>query len=241
MKLFPAIDLRGGHAVRLTQGDYDRMTVYSEDPVQVAKQFAAAGAGYLHLVDLDGAKDGTTENFETIRRIVAATGMVCEVGGGIRDEARIRAYLDLGVNRVILGTAAVNDRPFLQRVVDRYGPAIAVGVDAKNGFVATDGWKKVTDVESFSFCETLRDMGVRTVIYTDIAKDGGLAGTNLPAYEKLAKLQGLAVTASGGITTTAELAALAAMGIDAAILGKALYAGVLNLPEALACVKGDQP
>lgn len=239
MKLFPAIDLRGGRAVRLTQGDYDRMTVYNDDPVAVAKSFAAAGAEYLHLVDLDGAKDGTTANFETIRAIIAATGMYCEVGGGIRDEARIRAYLELGAKRVILGTAAVKNLPFLQQMVDKYGEAIAVGVDAKDGFVATDGWKVVTDVESFSFCEKLRDMGVRTVIYTDIAKDGGLAGTNLPAYEKLAQVKGLNITASGGITTIGELQALKEMGIDAAILGKAIYAGVLSLPDALASMKGE--
>lgn len=233
MKLFPAIDLKDGAAVRLFQGDYDKMTLYSDDPVKVAKGFAKDGAEYLHLVDLDGAKDGTTQNFATIEKIVAATGMFCEVGGGIRSEKRIKAYLNLGVKRVILGTAAVKNLSFLQEMVDKYGDAIAVGVDAKNGFVATDGWKIITDVESFAFCEKLRSMGVKTVIYTDIAKDGGLSGTNLPAYKKLAAMKGLSVTASGGISSLAELVTLQQMGTDAAILGKAIYAGVLDLKTAL--------
>lgn len=241
MKLFPAIDLKDGAAVRLCEGDYSRMTVYSTKPDAVAREFAAAGAEYLHLVDLDGAKDGTTQNFKAIETIVQATGMYCEVGGGIRNEERIKAYLAQGAKRVILGTAAVNDLAFLQRMVDRYGPAIAVGVDAKEGFVATDGWRTVTGVESFSFCRRLRDMGVGTVIYTDISKDGKLAGTNLQAYEKLAALDGLCVTASGGISSLEELVLLAQMGMDGAILGKALYTGVLDLPTALSCVKGVQP
>ncbi|MCI6640563.1 MAG: 1-(5-phosphoribosyl)-5-[(5-phosphoribosylamino)methylideneamino]imidazole-4-carboxamide isomerase [Pygmaiobacter massiliensis] len=237
MKLFPAIDLLGAQAVRLLQGDYNKVTVYSPDPVQVACSFAQKGAKYLHLVDLDGARAGECENFETIRAIIKATGMYCEVGGGIRTEERVKAYLDLGAKRVILGTAALKDPDFLARMVARYGEAIAVGVDAKNGYVATDGWKQVSAQESFAFCETLCQMGVKTVIYTDIAKDGGLSGTNLAAYQKLVTIQGLNITASGGITTTTELLALKQMGVDAAILGKALYAGALRLEDAVACLE----
>ena len=172
MKIFPAIDLRDGKAVRLYQGDYDQMTVYSEDPVDVARSFKEKGASYLHLVDLDGAKDGQLVNFETIRRIVEEVDLFVEVGGGIRDEKRICQYLDLGVGRVILGTIAVKEPEFLKEMVGKYGEKIAVGVDARDGYVAINGWKEITAQESFSFCKYLRDMGVKTVIYTDISRDG---------------------------------------------------------------------
>lgn len=162
MKIFPAIDLRDGKAVRLYQGDYDQMTVYSEDPVDVARSFKEKGASYLHLVDLDGAKDGQLVNFETIRRIVEEVDLFVEVGGGIRDEKRICQYLDLGVGRVILGTIAVKEPEFLKEMVGKYGEKIAVGVDARDGYVAINGWKEITAQESFSFCKDLRDMGVKT-------------------------------------------------------------------------------
>ena len=237
MELFPAIDLRQGRAVRLVQGDYSRMTVYSDQPAQVAERFRRQGARNLHLVDLDGAKEGAPVNFDTVKEIVAQGGLFVEVGGGIRTERRVARYLETGVDRVILGTAAVADPDFLQRMVERYGPRIAVGVDAREGKVATHGWLQTTGLDSFDFCAHLRELGVRTVIYTDIARDGGLAGTNLPAYRRLAGLEGLAVVASGGITALEELKELAAMGVAGAVLGKALYTGRLRLDEAVKLVQ----
>lgn len=232
MKIFPAIDLRDGKAVRLYQGDYDQMTVYSEDPVDVARSFREKGAGYLHLVDLDGAKDGQLVNFETIRRIVEEVDLFVEVGGGIRDEERIRQYLDLGVDRVILGTVAIKEPEFLKEMVKKYGEKIAVGVDARGGYVAINGWKEITDQESFSFCQYLRDIGVKTVIYTDISRDGGLEGTNMDAYRKLQQIEGLEVTASGGISFEQEITELKPI-VSAAILGKAIYSGALDLSRAV--------
>ena len=232
MKIFPAIDLRNGKAVRLYQGDYDQMTVYSDSPVDVAKSFKAKGASCLHLVDLDGAKDGRLVNFETIKEIVEEVDMYVEVGGGIRDEERIKQYLELGVGRVILGTIAVKDPGFLEAMVTKYGEKIAVGVDARDGFVAINGWKEITDRESFEFCRYLRDIGVRAVIYTDISRDGGLEGTNMEAYRKLQEIEGLEVTASGGISFEEEITALKDVAA-AAILGKAIYSGKLDLERAV--------
>lgn len=234
MRIFPAIDLRGGQVVRLTQGDYDRMEVYGGDAAATARGFAAQGAQALHVVDLDGAKDGALSNFDTVSAIIAATGMFVEVGGGIRDAARVRAYLERGAGRVILGTAALRDFEFLRRMVDQYGDQIAVGVDAKDGLVATDGWRKVSAVRGVDFCKRLQAAGVSAVIYTDIARDGAMRGTNLDIYQTiLREAPGLAVTASGGISSLEEIRALAAMGLDAAIVGKALYTGALALPDVL--------
>lgn len=173
MQIFPAIDLRGGQVVRLYQGDYDKETVYAQDPCAVARDFIAAGAGYLHVVDLDGAKDGTLANFDTIAAIAGQGGLYIEVGGGIRDEDRIRRYLDLGVGRCILGTIAVKDFDFTERMAQTYGDRIAVGVDARDGYVAVSGWKELSAEKGVDFCRRLRDAGVQTVIYTDISRDGG--------------------------------------------------------------------
>lgn len=236
MNIYPAIDLRDGKVVRLYQGDYDQMTVYQEDPVDVARSFKAAGADYLHLVDLDGAKDGELVNFDTIKAIVEDVDMFVEVGGGIRDEERIKQYLDLGVGRVILGTIAVKDREFLEKMVSVYGERIAVGVDARNGRVAINGWKEITDIDSFEFCEYLRDIGVKAVIYTDISRDGGLQGTNMEVYRKLQEIQGLEITASGGISFIEEIAELKNV-TAAAILGKALYSGLIDLAQAVEMAK----
>ncbi len=236
MKIFPAIDLRDGKAVRLFQGDYDQMTVYSEDPVDIARSFKAKGADYLHLVDLDGAKDGKLVNFDTIKAIVEQVDMYVEVGGGIRDEDRIKQYLDLGVGRVILGTIAIKDPGFLEEMVGKYGEKIAVGVDARDGFVAINGWKEITDKESFRFCTYLRDIGVKTVIYTDISRDGSLQGTNIEAYKKLRQIEGLEITASGGISFEEEITTLKDI-TDAAILGKAIYSGLLDLERAVQLAK----
>ncbi|MDD5931731.1 MAG: 1-(5-phosphoribosyl)-5-[(5-phosphoribosylamino)methylideneamino]imidazole-4-carboxamide isomerase [Oscillospiraceae bacterium] len=233
MQIFPAIDLSGGQVVRLYQGDYDKMTVYGADPCAVAREFTAAGAGYLHVVDLDGAKEGTLANFDTIAAIAEQGGLYMEVGGGIRTEERIRRYLDLGVDRCILGTIAVKDFEFTARMARTYGDRIAVGVDARDGYVAVSGWLETSREKSVDFCRRLRDAGVQTVIYTDISRDGAEQGTNLAVYRELAGIEGLNITASGGVSSLEELKALRDMGIPAAILGKALYTGRLDLKEVI--------
>lgn len=234
MQIFPAIDLRGGQVVRLYQGDYDRETVYAADPCAVARSFLAAGAKYLHVVDLDGAKDGTLANFDTIAAIVKQGGLYIEVGGGIRTEDRIRRYLDLGVGRCILGTIAVKDFAFTERMAQTYGDRIAVGVDARDGYVAVSGWKELSAERGVDFCRRLWDAGVKTVIYTDISRDGAEAGTNLDLYRELSEIQGLDITASGGVSSIEELKELQRIGTRAAILGKALYTGRLDLKTVIA-------
>ena len=229
MQIFPAIDLSGGQVVRLYQGDYDQMTVYGADPCAVARDFIAAGARYLHVVDLDGAKDGTLANFESIAAIARQGGLYIEVGGGIRTEERIQQYLDLGVSRCILGTIAVQDFDFTARMARKYGDKIAVGVDARDGYVAINGWKELSSETGIEFCRRLRDAGVQTVIYTDISRDGAEKGTNLELYRELANIDGLNITASGGVSSLEELTELQAIGTHAAILGKALYTGRLDL------------
>lgn len=233
MQIFPAIDLRGGQVVRLYQGDYDQMTVYGADPCAVARDFIAAGARYLHVVDLDGALDGTLANFESIAAIARQGGLYIEVGGGIRTEERIRRYLDLGVGRCILGTIAVKDFAFTERMAQKYGDRIAVGVDARDGYVAVSGWKELSAERGVDFCRRLRDAGVRTVIYTDISRDGAEQGTNLDLYRELAEIEGLDITASGGVSSLQELRELQRIGTKAAILGKALYTGRLDLKTVL--------
>ena len=237
MQIYPAIDLRGGQVVRLYQGDYDKMTVYGENPAAQARTFAAAGAKYLHVVDLDGAKDGTLANFASIEAIAKESGLYIEVGGGIRTEERIEKYLSLGVGRCILGTIAVQDFAFTARMAQRYGDKIAVGVDAKDGYVAINGWKEVSREKGVDFCQRLFEAGVQAVIYTDIACDGAMQGTNLQVYEQLRRIKGLKITASGGISSVAELETLDKMGIDAAILGKSLYTGAIDLAKAVQAVQ----
>lgn len=233
MFIYPAIDLRDGKVVRLTKGDYDRMEVYSSDPSEIARSFRLAGATHLHVVDLDGAKDGKLCNYEIISKL-AAEDLFVEVGGGIRDEERIKAYLDAGVKRVILGSAAIENPDFAADMAKKYGDAIAVGVDASEGKVAIHGWKTITDVDSLDFCKQLVKNGVTTVIYTDISKDGTLSGTNLEIYGQLSQIEGLSVIASGGITFEHELVTLREMNLHGAILGKALYTGKLDLSRAIA-------
>jgi len=240
MEIFPAIDIRGAKVVRLTKGDYDVMKVYRDNPTEVAKEFLDAGASNLHVVDLDGARDGSLANFESIKALASTKGLFIEVGGGIRNIERIEGYLNLGVGRVILGTAAVKNYPFVVEAVKEFGDAVAVGVDAKDGMVAVSGWEEVTEIPSFEFCKKLRDTGVKTVIYTDISKDGAMSGTNLEAYKKLAEIKGLDIVASGGITFEEEIAALRDMNTYGAILGKALYEGKLDLKRALQIAKGEK-
>ena len=231
MQIFPAIDLSGGKVVRLYQGDYEKMTVYGADPCAVARDFIAAGAKYLHVVDLDGAKDGTLANFDSISALAKQGGLYIEVGGGIRTEERIEKYLDLGVGRCILGTIAVKDFDFTRRMAQKYGDKIAVGVDARDGYVAVSGWLETSKEKGVDFCRRLYDAGVQTVIYTDISRDGAEQGTNLALYRELARIEGLHITASGGVSSIAELKELHAIGTHAAILGKALYTGRLDLRE----------
>ena len=238
MELFPAIDLIGGCAVRLVKGDYAQKTVYSDNPAEVAKSFAAAGAKYLHVVDLEGAKDGGTPNLETIQNIVENGGLLVEVGGGIRSEEVIQKYLDAGVFRVILGTAAVQNPAFLEDMVQKYGEKIAVGVDIKDGMVAIKGWTEVSAESCFDFCEKLQKIGVKTIICTDISKDGLLSGTNLELYKELSEKFSVDIVASGGVTTLDDVKKLAEMGMYGAILGKALYTGNIDLKAAVELTKG---
>ncbi len=234
MEIFPAIDLKDNKIVRLTQGDYDQVKIYSEKVAEMAQNFLKSGATNLHIVDLDGAKEGKPLNQEAIAEILSVSGLFFQIGGGIRDEKRIADYLELGVNRVILGTIATKDPGFVGEMVKKYGTAIAVGVDAKNEMVATHGWLEDSGIPSFEFCEKMRDFGVSTIIYTDISKDGMLSGCNLPAYRRLCGISGLNIIASGGVSSLAELTQLATMGCHGAIVGKALYEGKIPLSEAVA-------
>ena len=239
MLIFPAIDLRGGQVVRLTEGDYDQMTVYSLEPLEAAKAFRDAGAEWLHTVDLDAAKDGGQQNFSVIEKLARESGLKVEVGGGARSEESARRYLDAGVSRVIIGSAAVENPALLETLTKKYPGQIAAGVDAKNGFVAIHGWRTVTDIPAFEFISRLPDQGVDTVIYTDISRDGKLAGPNLEAYERIKEIKGLRVVASGGVSALGDVEALAKMNLYAAIIGKALYAGKIDLKQAVAIGKGE--
>ena len=237
LTLFPAIDLVGGKAVRLVKGDYAQMTVYSDDPAGVAAGFKAAGATHLHLVDLEGARDGNTPNIDTVRSIIKRTDLFTEIGGGIRNEETVKTYLDAGAGRVILGTAALNDPEFLDRMLDKYKERIAVGVDFRDGFVAVKGWRELSSVTCFDFCESLEKRGVKTVICTDISKDGLLGGTNIELYREMVKRFSMDLTASGGVSSLDDVRRLRDMGIYGAILGKALYTGMLDLKEAVALTR----
>lgn len=233
MKIYPAIDIRGGNVVRLLQGDYDRETVYSLNPVEVARKFKEAGATCLHVVDLDGALEGDLINKDIIKRIVSETGLYVEAGGGVRSLQRIEQYLSAGVSRVILGSAAAENFTLVVDAVKFFGGKVAVGVDAKDGKVAVHGWKKVTDIDAVDFCRKLREVGLHTVIYTDISRDGMLGGANLAAYKELVKIKGLRIIASGGISGTDEIKKLTAMNVRGVVLGKALYDGVLDLKKTI--------
>ena len=234
MKIFPAIDLFDGKAVRLLRGRYEDMTIYSDDPPQIGRDFAAAGAEYIHIVDLEGAKDGTTPNFDTVCRIKEASGCFCEIGGGIRSMDVIRRYMDAGIDRVILGTAAVTDPAFLEEAVAAYGEKIAVGIDLKDGYVAIKGWTEKTQLTAVDFCEQMQALGVTTIIVTDISKDGAMKGTNHGLYEELSARLGMQLVASGGVSSIDDVKRLAARGLYGAIIGKAYYTGTIDLKEAIA-------
>lgn len=234
MQIYPAIDILGGNAVRLVNGDYSRGQVFSSDPAARARHFAECGARYLHVVDLDGARDGKPVNAEVIERIAAENDMFIEVGGGMRTLHAMEAYIAAGAQRVIIGSAAVENFALVTDGVKYFGEKFAVGVDSLGGKVAIHGWKQVTDTDAYEFCMRLKESGVHTVICTDISKDGALSGTNLQLFGRLAKTDGLNIIASGGITYYEELAALKDMGVGGAIVGRALYEGVLDLKKLLA-------
>ena len=233
MNIFPAIDLYEGKAVRLLKGDYAQMTVYSENPLAVAREFEKAGATHIHMVDLEGAKNGDTPNLDIVTAIAKETSLFTEIGGGIRNMKTVDAYLNAGVDRVILGTAAVNDQAFLQEALAKYGERIAVGVDVKDGFVAIKGWTETSNYALHPFCEKMEQMGVRTLICTDISKDGAMQGTNRELYQEMSKAYGLQIVASGGVSTLDDVKALAAMNLYGAIIGKAYYIGAIDLKEAI--------
>ncbi|RRD63616.1 1-(5-phosphoribosyl)-5-[(5-phosphoribosylamino)methylideneamino]imidazole-4-carboxamide isomerase [Fretibacterium sp. OH1220_COT-178] len=229
MRIYPAIDLLDGRVVRLEQGDFGRRTDYAVEPSEAARRFRDAGASCLHVVDLDGARGGRAANHRTIEAIVRETALFVQVGGGIRTLDRVRAYLDAGAGRVILGSAAVSDPEFLDRCLALFGDRIAVGVDLRDGQVMTHGWERGTGIDGLAFCRDLAARGVATVVATDIARDGRLEGTNLELYERLQDVGIPGVIASGGITTLDELLALRGLGVSGAVVGKALYAGRLRL------------
>ena len=239
MNIIPAIDLIGGKAVRLVKGDYNKVTVYSDTPVEVAKSFEAQGAKLLHVVDLDGAKEGSTANFDTVAQIVKETNLSVEIGGGIRSMDTVKKYRESGVDRIIIGTAAVTDPAFLEEAVRTYGEHITVGVDIKDGMVAIKGWLEVSSLSCFEFCEKMQDLGVKTIICTDISKDGMMSGTNRELYRELYERFSLHIIASGGVSSMEDIQALSAMGLWGAIVGKAIYTGAVNLSDAIAAAKED--
>ncbi|MBQ7547420.1 MAG: 1-(5-phosphoribosyl)-5-[Clostridia bacterium] len=241
MYILPATDLYDGKVVRLYKGDYAQMTVYSDKPLHIAREFAACGAVFLHVVDLEGARDGTMPNRHVVEKLVEKSGMSVEIGGGIRTEDAIRTYIDMGVERVILGTSAVTDPIFLQKMVDRYTDRIAVGVDVKDGFVAIKGWTEQSEVQCDAFFERLQQIGVVTVICTDIAKDGSLSGTNLSLYKHLSEAYDMQIIASGGVSTLEDIIALREMNLYGAILGKAIYTGDLDLGDAVKLARVNRP
>ena len=237
MILFPAIDLYQGKAVRLYKGDYEQMTVYSDTPELLGQDFVACGAPHIHIVDLEGAKDGTTPNFEAVCRIKESSGAFCEIGGGIRSLEVVERYLSAGIDRVILGTAAVTNRDFLCAAIHAYGDKIAVGVDIRDGFVAVKGWTENSQLNAFDFCDEMQDLCVKTIICTDISKDGAMQGTNRALYKELAARYSMNITASGGVSDLDDIRALRALDIYGAIIGKAYYTGAIDLKKAVEVAK----
>ena len=233
MIIFPAIDLIDGKAVRLYKGDYQQMTVYSDHPEEIAKDFKAQGVSAIHIVDLEGAKSGETPNFDTVLKIKKESGLFCEIGGGIRSMDVVKKYLEAGVDRVILGTAAVEDEAFLREAVAQYGERIAVGADLKDGCIATKGWLEKTEISADGFFRKMQEIGVGAVICTDIAKDGAMQGTNRALYRDLSEKYEVKITASGGVSSMDDIRALRAMDLYAAIIGKAYYTGAIDLKEAV--------
>ncbi len=237
MNIFPAIDLYEGKAVRLLKGDYAKMTVYSENPTEIALDFKRQGASFMHVVDLEGAKTGETPNLETVKSIVSATDMFVEVGGGIRSLEVIEKYVRIGVRRVILGTAALTDREFLLKAIEKYGDRIAVGVDIRDGYVAIKGWTEKSEKLAIDFCRELESLGVKTIISTDISKDGAMQGANHELYKTLSRELGIQIIASGGVSSIDDVKRLREMELYGAIIGKAYYTGAIRLSEAIEVAK----
>lgn len=233
MIIYPAIDIKDRQCVRLVQGSYDDMTVYEKDPVKVAIKWETLGAEILHLVDLDGARGGIRINEDVVKDIVNTVNIPVQIGGGIRDTSGVETYLNNGVKYVIIGTAAIKNPSWLKKMVDEYGERIIVSIDAKNGFIATDGWESTTEKKALDYIKELRDMGVKRIVYTDIAKDGMLSGPNFKIYEELKEEVDIEIIASGGVTTKTDIEGLKEIGVYGAIIGKALYEGKLDLEEVL--------
>lgn len=237
MIIFPAIDLVDKKAVRLFKGDYNQMTVYSDNPLEIARDFERKGAAHIHMVDLEGAKDGTTPNIEVVKSVAQNTSLFVEIGGGIRNMETVEKYLNAGVKRVILGTAAVNDEKFLVEAVEKYGDKIAVGADVKDGYIAIKGWLEKSELTLDDFFSKMQKIGVRTIICTDISKDGAMRGTNLEMYRELSKKYSLDITASGGVSSINDVKELRKMELYGAIIGKAYYTGDIDLAEAVEVAK----
>lgn len=237
MNIFPAIDLYEGKAVRLLKGDYNQMTVYSDNPAEFSKDFEKQGAKFLHIVDLEGAKSGTTPNLDTIKKIIEESNLFVEVGGGIRSMEVVGKYISIGVDRVILGTAAVCDEEFLKAALASFGDKIAVGVDIKDGYVAIKGWTEKSEYSCFDFCKKMQNLGVKTIICTDISKDGAMQGTNHELYRELSEKFDIDITASGGVSSIEDVEQLTKLGIYGAIIGKAYYTGAISIKEAIEVAK----
>lgn len=237
MNIFPAIDLHNGCAVRLYKGDYNEVTVYSESPLEVAREFERKGAKFIHLVDLQGAKDGTTPHKDIVSAIANETNLFVEIGGGIRSMETIEEYISCGVDRVILGTAAVENEELLKTATEKYGEKIAVGIDIKDGFVAVKGWLEKSQYTGFEFCEKMQGLGVKTVICTDVSKDGAMQGTNRQLYKELSEKFSINIVASGGVSSIDDIKALRKLNLYGAIIGKAYYIGAIDLSEALEAAK----
>ena len=233
MQIYPAIDLKNGQCVRLKQGRFDDVTSYGDDPVQRAKIWEKAGATYIHVVDLDGARTGNSYNLEAIKKIVAAVNVPVQTGGGIRSMRDIEQRIDAGVSRVIIGTAAVNNPELVKEAVRVYGDKIAVGIDASKGMVATDGWEKISDVPAIELCKKMAEIGVKTVVYTDISKDGMMSGPNIESTKELVEQSGIDIIASGGVSTMSDLEGVESINAQGVIIGKALYQGALDLKEII--------
>ena len=233
MLIYPAIDLYDGKAVRLFKGDYQNMTIYSENPIEIARDFEHAGSTCIHMVDLEGARDGTTPNLHIVRRVAQETNLFVEIGGGIRSMETVDAYFSAGVDRIILGTAAVNDPEFLHRAVAKYGEKIAVGADVKDGYIAIKGWLEQSALTLDAFLEQMEALGIRNVICTDISRDGAMRGTNLELYRELSRKYKMDITASGGVSTLEDVRQLRRMNLYGAIIGKAYYTGAIDLKEAI--------
>lgn len=233
MQILPAIDLRGGNCVRLRQGDYNQETVFGENPAEMARHWVELGGEFLHLVDLDGAKDGRPTNLEAIRAIVQTSGVPCELGGGIRNEETIRSLLELGLNRLVIGTLALRQPEWFREMCHKFPNRLVLGIDARNGYVATDGWLETSQTKAIDLAAQFNDLPMAAIVYTDIATDGMMKGSNVPAMKEMKEAVRVPVVASGGVTTLEDVRKLKEAGLDAAIIGRALYEGTINLPDAL--------